>query len=277
MFALASALTYGVSDYVGGRISRHAAPVAVALVAEVSAFAILLVLVPALETEAPTAETVWWGGAAGLFGSVGVLGLYLALARGNMTVVAPVTGVVAAIVPVAVGLALGERPSAPATAGIAVAVVAVALIGGALGAHGTVQLPMVALAVFVGCAFGLLFVAYSRTGDDGTWPLLTARWGATPLLVVAFAVARRQRRAATPDRTVAAAGVAIGVLIGLANGFYLLASRRGLLSVVAVVVALYPASTVALATIVDRERATAPQIAGMALAVVAVVAITVGS
>ena len=277
VLALGSALVYGVSDYVGGRVSRRSAPVVVALVAEVSLFMVMLVVVPLVETSTPSDAAVWWGVAGGLAGSSGVLGLYIALARGNMTVVAPITGVVAAALPVIVGVALGERPTGLSSAGIVAALVAVLLIGGIVGVS-HVDVSTVVLAAVVGAAFGMLFVAYSRTGDDaGLWPLLTARFGATPLLVVAFVVMRRGRRSVRWERTAALPGVVIGLLIGVANGLYLLAARRGMLSVVAVLVALYPASTVALASVLDGERASRSQLVGMGLAVAAVTMITLGA
>ena len=121
-----------------------------------------------------------------------------------MTVVAPVTGVVAAAVPVLVGLGLGERPGALAGGGIVLSLRAVLLVGGTLdgmvarmwdGAvgvgHTLVSFATMAAATAVGAAIGMLFVAFSRTGDSGLWPLLTARIGATPLLVSALAWSRR--------------------------------------------------------------------------------------
>lgn len=277
VLALGSALVYGVSDYVGGRASRRTAPVVVSLLAEVSLFMVMLVVVPVVETNAPSDAAVWWGAAGGVAGSAGVLGLYVALSRGNMTVVAPITGVVAAALPVLVGVALGERPGGLAVGGIIVAMVAVSLIGGIVGVS-HVEASTVLLATVVGAAFGMLFVAYSRTGDDaGMWPLLTARFGATPLLIAAFLVMRRRLRNVRFERNALLPGMSIGLMIGLANGLYLLAARRGMLSVVAVLVALYPASTVALASVLDGERAGRSQLIGMALAVAAVTMITAGS
>ena len=277
VLALGSALVYGVSDYVGGRVSRRSAPVVVALIAEVSLFMVMLVAVPLVETTTPSDAAVWWGVAGGVAGSSGVLGLYVALSRGNMTVVAPITGVVAAALPVLVGVMLGERPGGLAATGIIAALVAVVLIGGIVGAS-HVDASTVLLATVVGAAFGMLFVAYSRTGDDaGMWPLLTARFGATPMLIVAFVVMRRSGRSVRWERSAVVPGTMIGLLIGLANGLYLLAARRGMLSVVAVLVALYPASTVALASLLDGERPSRSQLAGMGLAVAAVTMITLGA
>lgn len=281
LLALGSGLIYGVSDYVGGRASRRWRPIVVTLVAELTLLCVTLALVPQVEPDGPSAQAVGWGIVGGVAGSVGVLGLYLSLSKGNMTVVAPVTGVVAAAVPVVVGLALGERPSPLAVIGIVAAMVAVSLVGGAvdgwIGGRVTVGLATVVTAVAVGAAFGMLFVAFSRTGDSGLWPLLTARLGATPLLVLAFVWWRRSDPSVRADRGVLLPGISIGVMVGAANGLYLLSTRRGLLSLVAVLVALYPASTVALATVLDGERATRWQVMGMAVAVVAVACITIGA
>lgn len=278
LLALGSALAYGVSDYVGGRASRRRPPVVIALVAELVLLVLTAVVVPLVEADGPTAQATVWGMVGGAAGSMGVLGLYAALARGNMTVVAPITGIVAAILPVAVGVLLGDRPGVVAAIGIVVAIVAVALIGGVVGiGHQPADAGTVLLAIVVGALFGLLFVAYAQTGDDaGLWPLLTSRAASTPLLAVTFVGMERRR----PDRHDLGAlppGIAVGALIGIANGLYLLSTREGLLSIVAVLVALYPASTVALASVLDRERPSRWQVTGMAAAAVAVAMITVGA
>ncbi|NNE11524.1 MAG: DMT family transporter [Ilumatobacter sp.] len=279
LLALGSALVYGVSDYVGGRASRLRPPVVIALLAEGALLLVTVAAVPLIEADGPTAAAIWWGVGGGLAGATGVLGLYAALARGNMTVVAPVTGIVAAIVPVGVGVALGERPGLLAAAGIALAVVAVALIGGIAGVGDQpVERSTIVLSALVGAAFGMLFVAYSRTGDDsGTWPLLTARAGGTPLLLIAFVLFRRRDRTISIDRSAVPVGGVIGVLILVANGLYLWSTHDGLLSIVAVLVALYPVSTVVLAAVLDRERPSASQVLGMATAAIAVAMITIGA
>lgn len=278
VLALLSALCYGTSDYVGGRASRRISPLTVALAGELTILPVTFAVIPLVEDGPFTAAALWWGLLGGAAGSAGVLGLYAALSRGAMTVVAPITGVVAAVLPVVVGLATGERPGPVAVTGIVLAIVAVALIGGVVGAlHQPVTMPTVVLSVVVGALFGLLFVAFAQTGEDaGLWPLLAARLGAVPLLLSAFLVARRRQAVDPIDRRVWRIGLVIGSLIMLANGLYLVSTREGLLSIVAVVVSLYPASTVLLASIFDRERSSRPQLAGMMLAAVAIGLVTTG-
>ncbi len=277
--ALISAVFYGVSDYVGGRTSRQFPAVLVTLVAELSLLGVLLVAVPLIESDGPTDRAMAWGLVGGFAGSLGLIGLYAALARGNMTVVAPVTGVVAAIVPVVVGFAMGERPGTVAVVGIIGAIVAVALIGGLLGIAGQhVEVRTIWLAIGVGCAFGTMFVAYARPGDDaGLWPLLFSRFAGLPLVCVAFVWKRRRSDTFVIGRGVLLPGVFVGAFVLIANGAYLIAAREGLLTIVAAIGSMYPASTIVLASTLDGERASRSQLAGMLVAVGAVIAITLGS
>jgi drug/metabolite transporter (DMT)-like permease len=277
--ALISAVFYGVSDYVGGRTSRQFPAVLVTLVAELSLLGVLLVAVPLIERDGPTDRAMAWGLVGGFAGSLGLIGLYAALARGNMTVVAPVTGVVAAIVPVAVGLATGERPGTVAFVGIIGAIVAVALIGGLLGIAGQhVEVRTIWLAIGVGCAFGTMFVAYARAGDDaGLWPLLFSRFAGLPLVCAGFVWQRRRSDTFAIGRGVLLPGVFVGALILIANGAYLFAAREGLLTIVAAIGSMYPASTIVLASTLDGERASRSQVTGMLVAAGAVIVIALGS
>jgi drug/metabolite transporter (DMT)-like permease len=279
VLALTSGLVYGITDYLGGRTSRRFSPLTVTFFAELALFTLFVPIVPLIESAGPSTAAIGWGAVAGVTGSLGVLGLYAALSRGNMTVVAPITGVVAAAGPVIVGLATGERPGGLTTTGIVLTIVAVGLIGGAVGAtHQHVDPTTLVLAVLVGAAFGMMFVAYSRTGDDGgLWPLWSARFGGTPMLGAAYVIARRRGTVPSAELAVVKPSIVIGVGVGLANALYLVSTREGLLSIVAVLVSLYPASTIVLASVLDHERATRSQLVGMAVAVIAVAMITVGS
>lgn len=278
LFALLSATVYGASDYFGGRCSRRLAASSLALGGELVMLVCFTALALISSDPAPTLNTMLWSLVAGVGGSLGVLGLYFALAKGNMTVVAPITGVVAALLPVVVGVATGERPGTLAIGGILLAVGAVAVVGGLLDMErGLVAPATVLLAVVVGGLFGLLFTAYAQIASDaGWWPIAVARVSGVPILGVAVTLDwRRSGRVPFADRAWLPA-VLIGVLGGGANGLYLAATRRGLLSIVAVVVALYPATTVMLAARLDHERPSRPQVMGMLAAAVAVALVTTG-
>lgn len=221
-----------------------------------------------------TSSGFGFGAAAGAFGGVGVFLLFRGLATGRMSVVAPITAVGAAVLPVAWGLLTGERLSALVLTGVVLALAAIVLIAreedeGA----GSTRAALVS-AVGSGIAFGALFILLAQAGDDaGWWPLVGARLAA---IVVIGAVAVVSKAAVVPRREAAPAVAACGVLDVTANALYLLAVRRGLLSLVAVLSSLYPAGTVLLARLVLGERLLRVQIAGLGLAFGGVVLIAAG-
>lgn len=273
LLAFASALVYGVGDYCGGRASRHQASIVVAALGQVVSLALVITAVLVMGTPAPEASTWWWSIAGGVVGALGIVGLYHGFAHGDITVVAPTSAVVGAVVPVAVGLGLGERPGVLALFGIAIAVTAVALVSGAVGTHQHNTPPrIVLLAVGVGACFGLLFVALDRTDpDSGMWPLVIARLTSVPLM---FAVGALARVRVAPHRPSLKIAVVAGVFDMGANVLYLLAVRGGMLAVVSVVASLYPATTVALAFGIDKERVTRWQSIGLGAAALALVMVS---
>lgn len=281
LLGLAAALTYGAADFVGGLVARRAALFSVVLLSQVAGTVLLLVALPFFVESGPTASALAWGGASGVAGSTGVLFLYKGLAAGRMSVVAPITSVEAAVVPVVWGLAGGERPPAVALAGVLVALVAVVLVagfepaeavgGGAPPRRGRLA-PGVPEALIAGVAFGAFFVLLDGAGDEtGLWPLVGGRTASLTILTI-LVLARRERISAAPGTRLPI--VTAGALDVAANLLYLLATREGLLTIVAVLTSLYPASTILLARIVLGERMGRLQVAGLALATVGVVMMT---
>lgn len=275
VLALSSALVYGVADWCGGRASRFHPSAVVTVVGQTVSLVLIVVATALMGTAAPGGATFAWGFVGGLAGAVGLASLYYAFANGAMTVVAPISAVVGAVLPVAVGLAEGERPQTIAYVGIVLAIVAVALVSGAIGTHDRpTPVPIMGFAVLAGAGFGLLFVALDQTDpDSGLWPLLAARVASVPFLLVLCVVLRSRPGAA---RRMLGLAVFAGALDMAANVLYLEAVRKGLLSLVAVVSSLYPASTVGLAFGVDGERVNRWQALGMVMAGVALVCVTLG-
>lgn len=277
LLGLAAALTYGAGDFVGGLVTRRAPLFTVVLLSQVAGTGLLLVATPFFVESGPTASALAWGGASGAAGATGVLFLYKGLAGGRMSVVAPITSVEAAIVPVVWGLAAGERPALLALAGVVVALVAVLLVAGfepaATAAPRTGRLaPGVPEALVAGLAFGAFFILLDGAGDDtGLWPLLAGRTMSLSVLTV-LVVARRERISAAPGTRLPI--VTAGALDVAANLLYLLSTREGLLSIVAVLTSMYPASTILLARIVLGERMGRLQVAGLVLAVAGVAMMT---
>jgi drug/metabolite transporter (DMT)-like permease len=190
-----------------------------------------------------------------------------------MGVVAPLSAVGCALVPVVVGLATGDRPSTIAVIGIVCAFPAMYLISRIVDEdpthHGGVF-----DGIMAGLGFGLLFVFIGQMSDDaGLMPLALAQAFAV-LGVIAMAVSLRQ--AFVPRTREPWRAVVMGPLGAAATGCFLYATHHGLLSVVAVIAALYPAGTVILATVVLREKIHAWQGVGLAFAVAAVTLVAIG-
>jgi uncharacterized membrane protein len=277
LFALLAALTYGAADFLGGIATRRATMIGAVLVTQGAGLVFLLLATPLLPDAHLTRADVLFGALGGVTGSIGVGLLYLALAIGPMSVVAPVTAVCAAVVPLAIGFALGERPHPLAGVGVALALVAVALLSQteterAQASPSTSRLGRgVRVALASGIAVGLFFAALGQTTAGAVlWPLAISRSvSISGFLLLAIATGRP---AGVPRRALAPA-LACGVLDMLANAFYLAAVRQGQLGLVATLASLYPASTVLLARIVLGERLGAWQQLGVAGAVAAIVLI----
>lgn len=222
----------------------------------------------------PSGADLGFGALAGLAGAAGVAMLYRGLASGAMSLVAPVTGVVAVVVPIAVGIGSGERPAALQYAGIIAAVGAVALLSGGGGRAARLGSATLLLALGAGIGFGLFYVAIAKTSMGANlWPLVAARGASVAVLLAAVAGSRRAPGFGDANPLVI---IGAGLFDVTANALYLLAVHGGLLSIVAVLVSLYPVSTVLCSMVVLGERFRAPQVAGVAAAAVAVVLLTVG-
>lgn len=276
VLALAAALAYGAADFVGGASSKVAGAIRVVLISQLVGTGLTVALVPALGGAAPETAALTWGAAAGVAGGTGVLLLYRGLAIGRMSVVAPITGVEAAGIPVVFALASGERPSAAALTGVVLGLIAVALVSTSPDATGRLDSRWTGVpeALGAGFAFAVFFICLDRAPDGaGMWPLLGGRASSLLLISVVALVARVDPKPpAGTFRTIALAGL----LDVLANVFYLLATQRGLLSLTAVITSLYPGATVLLARVVLNERLVRVQLVGLGVAAAAVILIGIG-
>ena len=276
VLALASALVYGASDFLGGLASRRTSVLGVVAVSQLVGLGALLALLPWLGGS-PRPADLAWGAAAGVAGAAGLVVFFRALAGGVMTVVAPVTAVTAAAVPVAVGLLAGERVGPWTAGGIALALLAVVLVSAerGLSALRTARAAGLGPALVAGAAFGVFFVLLDRTAEEaGLSPLAPARIASVVLVLLVAGVGRRTVRV---GRGALALVAASGLGDMTANALFLLATQEGgRLAVVGVLASLYPVSTVVLAQLVLRERLVPAQVGGLLAAVVAVVLITGG-
>lgn len=273
ILALCGASVFGVADYCGGRATRSTSAIVVTFVGQSAALVLLAAMVFVAGTPAPPASDLLWGGIAGIMGSTGLIAFYRAMGSGYMTAVAPVSAVTATAVPVLVGLATGERPGALAIAGIPVALVAIALVSDVLGPdHRRAPRLVLVMSFGAGLAFGSIFVILGHTNHQGgLWPILAMRIASVPYMFLVVKARGFRIAEARPRRTLI---MASGILDSVANGLYLLAVRQGLMSIVATINSFYPASTLILATRIDREKIHRSQAVGLVLAGVALVLIT---
>lgn len=268
--AFSSALVYGVADFTGGLAAKKAP---VKLVTLVSQSAGMLALMPAVFLVAGviTPSALGIGAGSGLAGTAGLL-LYLrGLAVGPMGVIAPLSAVISAGLPLLVGLLGGERLGPVTLVAILVALAAIVLAqAGTAGDRASREGLLLGLGA--GAGFGLFFAGMDAAPDDsGLWPLLAGRIASVTVLGVILLLTSRLG-------AVRGLPVPLMILSGLcdtgANVLFLVATRLGDLGISAVVVSLYPVVVVLLARVVLRERLTGIQLAsaGMALGASALLA-----
>jgi drug/metabolite transporter (DMT)-like permease len=274
LLALASAAVFGAADFCGGTASRRVDDVRVLLVSLPTGLVALLLAGPLSGAWHPMA--FGWGAVSGLAGGAGLLVFYRALAAGPMSVVAPVSGLMAAVVPAVVGVARGDRLGAAGIAGILLCLLAICFVSAEKGTGPIRMTGGPVLALLAGTCFGLFFVVI-RLGDDGTlWPLAASKaTGLLLVLMVAFA-ARRGPAPLLGDPAAAAIALLAGLLDVLGNALFVFAARAGMLSVAGVLSSLYPAGTVLLARLVHGERLRPLQRVGLAVAVAGVGLVTAG-
>jgi drug/metabolite transporter (DMT)-like permease len=275
LLALATAVVYGTADFLGGLAARRLRALLVVGWSQLAGW-VLVVVLAQIEGGSATAADLAEGAAAGAAGTAGLTVFYRALARGSMSVVAPVTAVCAASVPVVAGLVDGDTVGATALAGIVLALPAVGLVATERGTGPGRGRPRaagsIASALLAGTAFGAMFVLLHRTSPgSGFWPLVASR-GASALLVAVLLLARPRLRRPTllVPRSALPMVLGAGVADMTANVLYLLAVRQGELAIVGLLSSLYPVSTVVLAALVLRERLSRLQLTGVGCCAVAV-------
>ncbi|NHZ70076.1 MAG: EamA family transporter [Proteobacteria bacterium] len=268
LLAIISSAFYGVADFSGGLASRSVAVWRVTAWSQLIGVSLLLVGLAVIDAPEVTRQDLMWGTIGGLFGLLGVAMLYTALAAGTMSVVSPITGVLAAIFPIVWGLASGETIVVAQWLGIALAIIAVVLI---TRTHSETRITGTVLAQAIAAAvgFGLFFIALGQTSEaSGLWPLAAARGASIP---AAFIVAGLLRNARFPPAGVLPIIAFAGFTDMAANLAGLLALQMGPLGINSVLMSLYPAFTVLAAIIVIRERPTTTQKLGIGAALIAAV------
>ena len=276
LLGLAAAVLYGSGDFLGGMATRRAHVLAVLTVAE-TAGVIAALTAAAMWPGQVSLAGLAWGISAGLTGGLGLIIFYIGLAAGPMSVVAPVSGLVSTILPVAVALAEGERPGAGVYAGALLCLVAIVLVSSASDTSAVARPSRagpgraIGYGIASGASFGLFFLLIRNAGQSGElWPVAAGRIGELAIVLIAAAVLRRGvlPRGAGGRLLLAAAGA--GVIDVVANICYVAATRTGMFGLAVVMASLYPGVTVLLARVVLGERLRWVQRVGLGLAVIGI-------
>ena len=280
LLGLAAAVLYGGGDFLGGMATRRVHVLTVLTMVETAAV-IVAVAVALLSGGPASLPGLAWGFGAGAVGGLGLIVFYAGLAAGPMSVVAPVSGLVATVLPVAVALAGGERPGVVVYAGALLCLVAIVLASAAPGTDrktgGTIA-RAIGYGTASGIAFGLFFLLIRNAGESGeVWPVAAGRIGELAVVLAAAAVLRPGLRNGLRGGItggVPLAAVSAGVIDVIANLCYVAATRTGSFGLAVVLASLYPGVTVLLARVVLGERLRWIQRAGLGLAAFGVILVT---
>ena len=270
VLGLIGAAVYGASDFLGGMGARRMSAIRVTALNSVTGLVLLLIAGLILPMRW-SGEALLFGAIAGLAGSLALVLLYGCLALGPMSILSPIMALIAAVVPISIGFARGERLSSAGYTGLVIGLVAVILICFVPGAR--VIRPSargILMAVGAGVAVGVYLVFIDLTPpDSGPAPLIIT-FLVTAIVMGGILLGQRLRRPFPPaPRSAILFALACGVTDALAAFLSLLALRSGDLSVVSVLNALAPAGTIVLAAIVLRERIAVVQWIGLVVALVA--------
>lgn len=270
--ALLSSLTWGVADFMGGIASRKRSVLQVLVIAyPVGAVVLTGVAIFVVPGEL-SSETFTIGAIAGAIGATAIGCLYVALKRGPMGIVSPITAVMSAAIPVFFGLLNGERLNLLAVIGIITAATAVILVSQEVNTHQKIAFSTIAISLTSGSLIGTYLTLIGTSSDDsGIWTATIARWFSSILVLGAvLATVRNFESSSYPWLLV----IISGVLDAAANGIFQIATQNGMLAIVAVLGSLYPATTALLARFILHERLHKIQITGVVLALAAAVTLT---
>ena len=275
---LISAATWGGSDFVGGLGSRRAPALLVVASGHLVSLLILLAICLSAHSALPGNRDLLFSAIGGFEGAIALALFYRALSMGSMGLTAALTGLLTALIPVLFSLLHDGLPTLLTAAGLLMGLIAIWLITHSPGGEGSAYRPVATpprallLGALAGLGFGTQLILFKfAAGGSVLWVMTASRAAGVAALALVFAVMPPKR----PWRGFWLFGVAAGLLDTAGNLFYIQTTRIGRLDVAALVCSLYPAGTILLAAIVLREWPSRRQLAGIALALAAVVLLSV--
>ena len=266
VFGLLSALTWGAGDFCGGLAAKRSSLLSVIVCSQIAGAILLILTAQVVAEPVPSLPILLIGGVAGILGDIGLMSLYFALSRGKMGVAAPVSAVVAAMIPVLFAAVVEGLPGALQAAGFVLAMTGIWLV--ARGESSTVRLVDLGMPIVAGVGFGLFYIVINQVSVVAVyWPLAAARVVSIAILSVTALVLRRPLLPAAGQLPII---VASGLLDAGGNLFFALAALAGRLDIAAVLASLYPATTVVLAGLFLHERLSWPQTLGVVTTLAAI-------
>ena len=273
--SLASAVSWGVSDFLGGLTSRRVPVLGVLAVSQPAGLVLIALVIAIFGADPIPADNFAIAALAGAASLGGLWAFYAAMAMGTVSVVAPIASL-GVVVPVAVGLARGDAPAAIQLIGLVPAIAGVVILGyEEHPEHAGIARRSIVLAIVAGLGFGIFFTGLDIASSDRPgWAVLAVRVGGVITVAIALLISRPRLAAVSGSIAVL---LTIGFFDVLANTLFAVASTKGVLPVVAVGGSMYPAFTIALAHGVLGERLARIQWAGVLLALLGVALIAAGS
>jgi uncharacterized membrane protein len=268
LLALGSSVAYGLTDFFGGLAARRAHILMLGAFTQPLGLVLLLLALPFWGGEL-SSQALFWGFVSGVGGACAYVLLFRSLALGPMSVASPLSAIVAVVLPVAAGVAFGERLPLLGWIGIALGIISVLMVSQVHeDAPHALTMKVFWMAAGAGVFISVFLVALERTPDEsGLWPLIIVRVVTTVILVVSVTAARQVAKLSTEALKLGALSTTLDVLATL---LFLMATREGLLTVVAVITALYPAATIVMAKVLLGEHLQWIQRLGFVLAAVSV-------
>lgn len=271
IFALSAAFAWGAGDFTNGLSARRIGPFHAVLLSYIFGLTTLVIIAFALGEEIPPQADLIWGAVAGLLGMTGLGFLLRGFATGRMSIVAPVSAVMTAAIPVIFSAFTEGLPGQLQIFGFVLALASIWLLS-LREEHGDRPAGL-AMAILAGLGFGGFFITLNQIGEGAVfWPLVAGRFVSLILLAVIAFFSRRKIVPASPPWGLLAMG---GILDVVGNYFFLLAVQMGRLDIASVLASLYPAITTILAWLIIKEHMTRVQTFGVAVAIFAIVLITV--
>jgi len=270
-YGLSSAIIWGAGDFSGGWASRRNSVLTVILFSQVIGALMLVAFGYLFSEPVPATLALAWGGVAGICGVIGLTAFYKGLASGRMGVVAPLSAILTAMLPVCFAFFTEGLPRLTQISGFAVALLSVWFLS-APESSSRIKKAEFGLSMVAGLGFGLFFVCIGHVSHQGIfWPLVAARVASISMMAVVLFM--KKTRFVPPGNQIPIIALT-GILDAGGNAFFALAAHTGRLDVSAVLASLYPATTVMLAWFLLKERLKGQQWAGVGAAVVALVLIS---